>query len=158
MESGVRTPVEEEEAGGPEGSRKRAALGVKSAAGRKGATARCSEAHGCRSAGEGRNCEALVVRSHHRHSHKAGARTGGMAVGPGRQAGGCRRARWGGLKAAAAAGEGEASRRGSLAPAHPRCTDPFYTSVRDKTSAVRAGLTEKAQTGYKNFTKQPQSL
>lgn len=154
MESGVRTPVRgEEEAGGPEGCRTRAAVGVKSAAGHKGAFARRTETHDCRSAGE-----ALVVRSRHRHSHKAGARTGGMAVGPGRQAGGCRRARWGGLKAAAAAGEGEASRRGSLAPAHPRCTDPFYTSVRDKTSAVRAGLTEKAQMGYKNFAKQPQSL
>lgn len=134
MESGVRTPVEEEEAGGPEGSRTWAAVGVKSAAGRKGPTARCSEAHGCRSAGAGRSCEALVVRSHHRRSHKAGARTGGMAVGPGRQAGGCRRAKWGGLKAAAALEE--ASRRGSLAPAHPCCTDPFYTSARDKTSAV----------------------
>lgn len=146
MESGVRTPVEEEEAGGPEGSRKRAALGVKSAAGHKGAFARRTETHDCRSAGE-----ALVVRSRHRHSHKAGARTGGMAVGPGRQAGGCRTARWGGLKAAAAVVEGEASRCGSLAPAHPCCTDPFYTSVRDKTSTIRAGMIEKVQTGYENF-------
>lgn len=132
--------VVEAEAGGPEGSRTQVAAGGKSAAaaaGRTWATARYSEAHGCRSAGAGRSCEALVVRSRHRHSHKAGGRTGGMAVGPGRQAGGCRRARLGGLKAAAAAGEGEASRRGSLAPARPCCTDPFYTSVRDKTSAVR---------------------
>lgn len=119
----------EEAAGGPEGSRTQVAVGVKSAAGRKGATAHCSEARGCRSAGAGRNCEALVVRSRHRHSHKAGGRTGGMAVGPGRQAGGCRIARWGGLKAAA--GEGEASHRGSLAPPRLCCTDPFCTSVRD---------------------------
>lgn len=122
----------EEAAGGPEGSRTQVAVGVKSAAGRKGATAHCSEARGCRSAGAGRNCEALVVRSRHRHSHKAGGRTGGMAVGPDRQAGGCRIARWGGLKAAAAAaGEGEASHRGSLAPPRLCCTDPFCTSVRD---------------------------
>lgn len=138
MESAARIPsAVEVAAGGPEGSQKQVVAGRKSAAaGRTGATARYSEAHGCRSAGAGRSCEALVVRSRHRHSHKAGGRTGGMAVGPGRQAGGCRRARSGGLKAAAA-GEGEASRRGSLVPAHPCCIDPFYTSVRDKTSAVR---------------------
>lgn len=109
----------------------RAAVGVESAAGRKVATVRCSEAHGYRSAGASRSCEALVVRSRHRRSRKAGGRTGGMAVGPGRQAGGCRRARWEGLKAAAE-GEAEASRCGSHGPIRLCCTDPFYTSVRDK--------------------------
>lgn len=113
--------VEEEEAGGPEGRQaQRAGAGTR-AAGQSGATARHSEAHGCCSAGAGRSCEALVERSRHRHSRKEGGRTRGMAVCPGRQAGGCRPERMGVLKTAVAAG---ASSHGSPAQAHLHYTDP----------------------------------
>lgn len=98
-------------------------------AGRIGATVRHNEAHGCHSAGARCSCEALVVRSRHRHSRMAGGRTRGMAVCPGTQAGGCRTERLGELKVAAAG----ASSCDSLAQAHPHCINPSYTSAENKT-------------------------
>lgn len=58
-------------------------------AGRMGATVRCNEAHGCRSAGESQCCEALVLGSRLHRTRKAGGRTRGMAVCPGTEAGDC---------------------------------------------------------------------
>lgn len=57
--------------------------------GRRGATVRCNEAHGCRSAGESQCCEALVLCSRLHRIHKAGGRIHGMAVCPGTEAGDC---------------------------------------------------------------------
>lgn len=56
-------------------------------AGRRGATVRCNEARGCRSAGESQCCEALVLCSRLHHNHKADGRIHGMAVCPGTAAG-----------------------------------------------------------------------
>lgn len=61
--------------------------GRRRSAGRMGATVRCNEAHGCRSAGESLCCEALVLCSRLHRNHKAGGRTRGMAVCPGMEAG-----------------------------------------------------------------------
>lgn len=58
-------------------------------AGRRGATVRCNEAHGCRSAGESQRCEALVLCSRLHRNRKAGGRIRGMAVCPGTAAGDC---------------------------------------------------------------------
>lgn len=80
------------EAGGPEDSLTQLEVEEEEAgprtAGHTGATVRHNEAHGCHSAGARCSCEALVVRSRHHHSRKAGGRTRDMAVCPGTQAGG----------------------------------------------------------------------
>ena len=71
-------------AGGPSGT---LWAGRTRSAGHSGATVRCNEAHGCRSAGESQSCEALVLCSHLHRIRKAGGRIHGMAVCPGTAAG-----------------------------------------------------------------------
>lgn len=71
-------------AGGPAGTLR---AGRTRSAGHRGATVRCNEAHGCRSAGENQCCEALVPCSRRHHIRKAGGRIRGMAVCPGTAAG-----------------------------------------------------------------------
>ena len=71
-------------AGGPAGTLR---AGRTRSAGHSGATVRCNEAHGCRSAGESQCCEALVLCSRLHRIRKAGGRIRGMAVCPGTAAG-----------------------------------------------------------------------
>lgn len=133
------------EAGGPEDSLTQleeeeaevAAAGPRTA-GHNGATVRHNEAHGCHSAGACCSCEALVVRSCHRHSRKVGGRTRGMAVCPGTQAGDCRTERMGELKIVAAG----ASSCDLHAQAHRHCTDPSYTSAGNRTANMHKMSTQ----------------